>query len=74
MAEAQGNQNQGTGDQNKTFTQAEVDAIIGDRLAREKSKYVDYEDLIISIFIPAKTGRARTARLLKSFFRILLKM
>ena len=45
MAEAQGNQNQGTGEQNKTFTQAEVDAIIGDRLAREKSKYADYEDL-----------------------------
>lgn len=29
----------------KTFTQAEVDAIIGDRLQRERSKYADYTQL-----------------------------
>lgn len=37
----------GDGDQQpvKTFTQEEVDRIIGDRLAREKSKVADYDDL-----------------------------
>lgn len=29
----------------RTFTQAEMDAIIGDRLARERAKFSDYEDL-----------------------------
>ena len=29
----------------KTFTQAELDAIVADRLSREKSKYADYADL-----------------------------
>jgi len=29
----------------KTFTQAELDSIIKDRLAREKNKYTDYDDL-----------------------------
>ena len=29
----------------RTFTQAQMDAIIGDRLARERSKYSDYEEL-----------------------------
>lgn len=29
----------------KTFTQEEVNKIVGDRLAREKGKYTDYEDL-----------------------------
>lgn len=29
----------------RTFTQAEMDAIIGDRLNRERKKYADYEDL-----------------------------
>lgn len=29
----------------RTFTQAEMDAIIGDRLARERAKYADYEDM-----------------------------
>lgn len=42
MAEAQGNQN--NGGENKTFTQAEVDQIVGERLARERGKYADYED------------------------------
>lgn len=31
--------------QEKLLTQAQVDAIVQDRLAREKSKYSDYEDL-----------------------------
>ena len=31
--------------QERTFTQAEMDAIIGDRLAREKAKYADFETL-----------------------------
>lgn len=30
---------------NKTFTQAELDAIVQDRLDREKKKYADYKDL-----------------------------
>lgn len=29
----------------KTFTQAELDAIVADRLARERAKYPDYESL-----------------------------
>lgn len=29
----------------RTFTQAELDAIVGDRLKRERAKYSDYEDL-----------------------------
>lgn len=31
--------------QGRTFTQAELDAIIGDRVARERSKFADYEEL-----------------------------
>lgn len=30
---------------NQTFTQAEVDRIVGERLARERAKYEDYETL-----------------------------
>lgn len=44
MAEANGTKGAAP-EGDKTFTQAEVDAIIGDRLAREKAKYSDYEDL-----------------------------
>ena len=35
----------GAGTEEKKFTQADVDAIIEGRLAREKQKYADYEDL-----------------------------
>lgn len=35
----------GAADENRTFTQAEVDAIIGDRLKRDRAKYADYEEL-----------------------------
>ena len=34
-----------TGTLPKTFTQDEVDRIVGDRLSRERAKYPDYEDL-----------------------------
>ena len=44
MAEAQGNNGSGE-NQNKTFTQEEVNAIIGERLARQAEKYADYDDL-----------------------------
>lgn len=33
------------GEETKTFTQADVDKIVGDRLQRERSKYSDYEAL-----------------------------
>ena len=33
------------GEETKTFTQAELDKIVGDRLSRERSKYADYESL-----------------------------
>ena len=41
------NQNSQDGAQNteKTFTQAELDAIVKDRLKRNSEKYADYEDL-----------------------------
>lgn len=29
----------------RTFTQAEVDEVVGNRLARERAKYADYDDL-----------------------------
>lgn len=32
-------------EQERTFTQSELDAIVKDRLAREKGKYADYEEL-----------------------------
>lgn len=34
-----------TGSAGKTFTQAEVDKIVRDRVARERAKYADYDDL-----------------------------
>lgn len=48
----QGNSNIESGaDESRVFTQAEVDAIIGDRLKRDRAKYADYEEL------KAKAGR-----------------
>lgn len=32
-------------EQERTFTQAELDAIVGDRLKRERAKYADYDEL-----------------------------
>ena len=40
----QGN-TQATENPEKTFTQAEVDAIVGDRLKRDRQKYADYDAL-----------------------------
>lgn len=41
------NQEQKTAEQQpeRTFTQTEMDAIIRDRLSRERSKYADYDDI-----------------------------
>ena len=36
---------QGLGDGVRTFTQAEVNLMLGDRAARERAKYSDYDDL-----------------------------
>lgn len=36
---------QATENPEKTFTQAEVDAIVGDRLKRDRQKYADYDAL-----------------------------
>jgi len=38
--------------ENRTFTQDEVNAIVADRLTRERAKYADYDDL------KGKAGRA----------------
>jgi len=34
-----------TGEQGRTFTQDELNAILGERISKEKSKYADYESL-----------------------------
>ena len=39
------NQEVTTNEPERTFTQAEVDAIVGDRLKRDRAKYADYDDL-----------------------------
>lgn len=40
-----GSSNNTGGDAGKTFTQADLDRIVGERLTREKAKYADYDDL-----------------------------
>lgn len=40
-----GGQEPNGGAPEKTFTQGEMDAIIGERLAREREKYADYDDM-----------------------------
>ncbi len=47
MAEDTSNSLNGTeeGQEGKTFTQDEVDRLIGERLSRERGKYADYADL-----------------------------
>lgn len=45
MEETVKQENQQTENTEKTFTQAEVDAIVGDRLKRDRQKYADYETL-----------------------------
>lgn len=39
------NQVQTEEQEQRSFTQAEVDAIVGDRLKRDRAKYADYEEL-----------------------------
>lgn len=39
------NQEQAPAEPEKTFTQAELNAIVADRLSRERGKYADYEEL-----------------------------
>lgn len=45
MAETVNQENQAIENTEKTFTQAEVDAIVGDRLKRDRAKYADYDTL-----------------------------
>ena len=40
-----GNNANNSGQETKTFTQAEIDAIVAERLKREREKYKDYTDL-----------------------------
>lgn len=40
-----GNQETNDNAADRTFTQAEVDAIVGERLARDRAKYADYDDI-----------------------------
>jgi hypothetical protein len=41
----QGSDNGGTPPEGKTFTQADIDRIVADRLGRERNKYADYDQL-----------------------------
>lgn len=45
QAEPDGGQQDPSKDEGKTFTQAELDKIVADRLGRERSKYAGFEDL-----------------------------
>lgn len=45
MPESTETPTQGAPAEERTFTQSEMDAIIGDRLKRERAKYADYEDI-----------------------------
>ena len=40
-----GGEQSGSGQEERTFTQAEIDAAVKDRLKRERDKYTDYSDL-----------------------------
>lgn len=61
MSENQGDQTQATDEagseqaQERTFTQADIDKAVKDRVARERAKYADYDDL------KAKAGEQATA-------------
>lgn len=45
MDATENNATQGAPAAERTFTQSEMDAIIGDRLKRERSKFADYDEL-----------------------------
>lgn len=68
-AETKAAEGQQNADQGRTFSQAEVDAIIGDRLTRERAKYADYEDLkkqaasAVSAAEALQTEKSRAAEL-----------
>lgn len=49
--------------ENRTFTQDEVNAIVADRLTRERAKYADYDDL------KAKAGRVDEADIRAAIFQ-----
>ena len=44
-AQVGGEQTEGLGDGVITFTQAQLDRLVGERVARERAKYSDYDDL-----------------------------
>ena len=55
-------QNKDTNKDEKTFTQADLDKIVADRLAREQKKYADYEELkkfrqLIKTYLHHQTGQ-----------------
>ena len=45
MAEDTTPAGEGTPEAGKTFTQADLDRVVGERLAREREKHADYDDL-----------------------------
>lgn len=45
MSEADETQTRGESGEQRTFTQEELNAIVGERLAREREKYADYDEL-----------------------------
>lgn len=45
MSEENGAPNEGEQQQEQTFTQADVDRIVRERVQRERSKFADYDDL-----------------------------
>ena len=51
-------------EQERTFTQTELDAIVRDRLKREREKYADYADLQTKAkaYDEAKRPRSRSCR------------
>ena len=54
-AAASGNEQQGEKQQEQTFTQADVDKVVRERIQRERAKFSDYDDL------KAKAGEKATA-------------
>jgi hypothetical protein len=54
----QPNDDTGNGGSVRTFTQTEVDKIVRDRLAREREKYADYDELKAQA---AEAGKSKTA-------------
>lgn len=55
-----------TAEQERTFTQAEMDAIIGDRLKRERAKYADYDEAKAALYELNKLKEASKTELEKA--------